>query len=384
MRIGSSLLSSLTTNRRFKRYKVLVIAFFFALFLYYSGLYMYLLEEDYYRHFTYPLAVDVSEAVAKLKRNRKPELTPINVFNYSFLISSSHKCRNELAIEEPIKLLYVIKSALDHFDNRKAIRETWGWESRFSDVLIRRVFLLGIPSEVDPILQLRIHQEQDKNKDLVQAAFVDTYYNNTIKTLMGLHWTVLMCSKAEYVMFVDDDYYVSTKNVLRFLRRPDSYPEYLQRALLSVTENNRVGDQDEDEERNTDLMSPPSHFFAGYKFPNSKPHRIKTSKWFIALKEYPFSRFPPYVTAGAYIMSMPTVQTLYYTSYFTLPFRFDDIYLGILAKKANIEPIHNSNFFFNKPHYSRTAYKYYIASHGYDDPQELVNVWNEQRMLGNA
>jgi len=65
--------------------------------------------------------------------------------------------------------------------------------------------------------------------------------------MMGLKWSVNSCPEviklvcewylkenvlhfpfqAYYYAFIDDDYYVSTKNMLLFLKNPSNYPSYL-------------------------------------------------------------------------------------------------------------------------------------------------------------
>lgn len=124
-------------------------------------------------------------------------------------------------------------------------------------------------------------------------------------------------------------------------------------------------------------------FYAGYVF-FSAPHRHYTSKWYVTLAEYPYHLWPPYVTAGAYIVSQEALLDMYYTSFYTKHFKFDDVYVGLLAKKANIEPFHSEHFYFYKNKYPATNYRFTVASHGYDDPEELVKVWREQKSLGNA
>ncbi len=39
-------------------------------------------------------------------------------------------------------------------------------------------------------------------------------------------------------------------------------------------------------------------------------------------------------SVGAYVLSRNALVDMYYTSYFTQLFRFDDIWLGLIAKKA--------------------------------------------------
>jgi hypothetical protein len=123
--------------------------------------------------------------------------------------------------------------------------------------------------------------------------------------------------------------------------------------------------------------------FAGFVF-NSSPHRHKSSKWYVSLKEYPYHMWPPYITAGVYILSKQALMDMYYASMYTKYFRFDDIFLGIVAKKADIEPFHCEEFHFYKKDYTKYNYKYVISSHGYSNPDELLMVWNEQKAMGNA
>lgn len=66
-------------------------------------------------------------------------------------------------------------------------------------------------------------------------------------------------------------------------------------------------------------------------------------------------------------------------------FRFDDIYLGIVSLKANIEPLHSEEFYFYKANYvGPQSYRYVIATHGYDDPMEMLRVWTELKASGHA
>jgi len=104
------------------------------------------------------------------------------------------------------------------------------------------------------------------------------------------------------------------------------------------------------------------------------------------LSEYPYNYYPPYVPAGAMLMSKLTVQDIYYASYFTKPYRFDDIYVAILAKKMGIEPFHSEWFRFWKytvKDIHDPGYKYLIVSHDYE-PEELKKLWISQKELGNA
>ncbi|GLV38814.1 brainiac [Carabus blaptoides fortunei] len=363
--------------------KYLLIAICAFLILKFFGVFTHIFERDFYNDFHYPYDGDVHEFVEQLRHNVKPDVAPINVYNYSFITDCGHKCRSsEGDVLEP-RLVYIVKSAIHNGARREAIRQSWGYEHRFSDVTIRTVFLLGVDSDGTSFDTVK--SEYNKYGDIVQANFIDSYYNNTIKTMMGFKWAVTHCSQSKFYMFVDDDMYVSTKNVLRFVRNPTNYPAYLQEPVYSLKDKKKMADsRPRDKRQVLDFELPNDvHLYSGYVF-ISAPHRHKTSKWHVDLDEYPYHMWPPYVTAGSYIVSREALHELYYTSYYTKHFRFDDIYLGLVALKANIEPYHCVEFHFYKKAYSVFGYTYVISSHGYEDPKELLRVWNEQKSAGNA
>ena len=76
-------------------------------------------------------------------------------------------------------------------------------------------------------------KENDKYHDMIQGDFKDNYYNNTLKTLMGLKWAYLFC-ESDYYLFADDDYYISTKNLLLFLKDPIKYEEYSDTTTIAA------------------------------------------------------------------------------------------------------------------------------------------------------
>ncbi|KAF5306349.1 hypothetical protein FQR65_LT07373 [Abscondita terminalis] len=296
-----------------------------------SGLLTHLFENDYHTNFEYPYKGDIRDSLLQLEHNEIPDITPINTYNYGYISKCEDKCTVE---DSTLRLVYIIKSSPENLERRQAIRKTWGYEKRFSDVDIRTVFILGERKGT----QTNIDEESLQYHDIVQANFTDSYFNNTIKTMMGIKWAVTECSNGKFYMFVDDDYYVSTRNVLRFIRNPTHYPEYV--SSYKFNKDKLMEFELPDDVR----------LYAGYVF-FSPPHRHYFSKWYVSLNDYPFHMWPPYVTAGAYVLSQRALFEMYYGSFYTQHFKFDDIYL--------------------------------VASHGYS-PSELVKVWNEQKSVGNA
>lgn len=353
--------------------KYLVFLIILVITLNVFGVFTHLFEKNFYTEFHYPYDGDIRNSVQQLKYGEKSDIPPINSYNYNFSKNCSTKCKTE----EKIRIVILVKSSPNHFNRRIAIRSSWGYEHRFSDVEVRTLFLLGlIPDEN---LQNLVDSEHQRFNDIVQANFMDSYFNNTIKTMMGFKWAVNFCSNSKFYMFVDDDYYVSLKNVLRFLRNPSNYPKYLKEPIASL--KNVLINR---ERRQIDFELPNDiHLYTGYVFVSS-PHRHLISKWHVSLEEYPYHMWPPYVTAGAYILSREALLDMYFTSFYTKHFRFDDIYLGLLAHKAKIEPFHSDEFYFYKKSYSPKEYTFVIASHGFDDPGEMLRIWTEQKSLGNA
>lgn len=358
------------TLRTFTRKKLFLIVLF-MLVLYIFGAFHHLFERDFYTEFNYPYNGDIEPFIQSLRNNEKPSVEPINSYIYNYSMTSREKCENV----EDLLLVYLVKSAPDHFNRRIAIRSTWGYEHRFSDVQIRTIFLIGHRDHSK--LQKELNNEYLKFKDLVQANFTDSYYNNTYKSVMGLQWSVKFCSRAKFYMFVDDDYYVSTKNVLKFIRYPTNYPQYLlQSPAAKMPRPHRKLTQ-------FDLnLDDEVRLYTGFVF-KSAPLRHMISKWYVSLDEYPYHLWPPYVTAGAYILSREALKDMYYATFYTKHFRFDDIYFGLLAYKTKIEPFHCDEFYYYKKSYSKLGYKFTIATHGFDDPDELVRIWNEQRSSGH-
>lgn len=364
-------------RRRFKWLMAVILALA-AIEL--SGVYIHLLEHDFSTTFQYPLDDgDLLTYVQQLKDKQTPSVAPINVYNYTFISDCRHKCMDTDGSALEPRLVFVVKSAMDHFAFRNAIRQSWGFERRLSDVIIRTVFMLGAPSPTrsdQNELQRLIDIEHEQFQDIVQANFHDSYYNNTIKSIMSLRWAVEHCPRSRFYMYVDDDYFVSTKNVLRFLRDPVNYPEYLAEAdqqlsalAMELAESDALkpnGTLTVDNERfqkmhnlvnryalhtidNKEHVNKLKHYlakaspqqiaslgkapisgdaelpanvklFAGYVF-ETAPLRHRFSKWHVSLDEYRWDKWPPYVTGGSYVLSREALTTMYYASMYTKHFR---------------------------------------------------------------
>uniref|UniRef100_A0A2A4K9J6 Hexosyltransferase n=1 Tax=Heliothis virescens TaxID=7102 RepID=A0A2A4K9J6_HELVI len=250
---------------------------------------------------------------------------------------------------------------MSHFSHRDAVRQTYG-KANVPGRTVKSLFFLGTDGKQKSELQKQIDKEMAEFRDIIQIDFIDNYYNNTRKTMMSFRWVYEHCPTADYYLFTDDDMYISANNLLGYLhdreatRKPDTSAANDKPSTASAESDDCL--------------------YAGYVF-DSIPQRFRSSKWRVSLEEYPWDRWPAYVTAGAYVVSNKAMKVMYVASLFIKHFRFDDVYLGIVAKKAGIIPTHCPEFHFYKKEFSVEGYKDVIASHGYGDRDELIRVWCE-------
>jgi hypothetical protein len=361
-----------------------------------------MLEKDL-EEFRYPLKIDIKVALKTLSQDIKSaKYLDINNLNYSYIHKAEHTCKphrfESSGTHQETKpyLVILVKSKLNHFENRETIRRTWGQSDQMR--LIRTVFLIGLPSpfESDDYLSsakneahqyvdieslhknekivhrgeayykdeykvrndetfdklrnesllYKLELEYEKYGDIVQQNFYDTYYNNTIKTFMGVRWVTEYCSSAKFYLFIDDDYYLNPNLLMKHLYE-------------NVTES---------------MMKT---YYAGYVFPNSSPMRHMLSKWYISLKDYPYHKFPPFVAAGCYILTRESAELFFMASKLIELFKFDDIYMGILAHKLDIKPIHIDSVHFWAPTYYPSVYaREVIAAHKFSN-KELAKIWSQ-------
>ncbi|XP_072932297.1 beta-1,3-galactosyltransferase brn-like isoform X1 [Epargyreus clarus] len=329
---------------RRKRFLVYSCAVVFV--YYFFGIGDYVFSKSYENDFSYPLNVNLKSVVDDVLSGDRPNVAPINYYPYKYL-SNSQKC----STYERIDLVILVKSALEHVAQRRTIRLTYGRENDApANRIVKILFFLGVHKNPDPSVVSAVEMEKKQYSDIIQMDFQDNYYNMTIKTMMTFRWAYEHCSRADYYLFTDDDMYISVKNLLN----------YVETAIADVAHDKAYE----------------NHLFAGYVF-KSSPQRFWTSKWRVSLEEYPWDRWPPYVTAGAYVLSNKSMKTIHVASAFVKHFRFDDIYLGIIAKKLGLELTHCENFHFYKKMYTREGYKDVIASHGYGNPSEMFAVWHD-------
>ena len=189
-----------------------------------------------------------------------------------------------------VSLLILIHSRPDHFSLRRTLRTTWAREAGHKT---RTVFVMGSVLEGD--LSDSLEEEREEYLDLVRGDFVDSYRNLTYKHLLGYRWAVDHCGSAQYLLKTDDDQFVDTLQL----------PRYLQTFL-----------------------PPPSHsWFLCNVLKDVTPIRDPDSKWFVSRSEWPSSEYPAYCAGWAYVTTLPTLARVLAWSTTQPYFWIDDLHV---------------------------------------------------------
>src|SRR5699024_4759237 len=91
-----------------------------------------------------------------------------------------------------------------------------------------------------------------------------------------------------------------------------------------------------------------SHLYMGYVRTGERPQRELFNRHYISLREYPFSRFPPFAAGGCFLLSNSTLHELYFGSFHLPKLPFDDVFLGMIAQLLNIPLQDNRNIYITE------------------------------------
>ncbi|KAH3789932.1 hypothetical protein DPMN_168124 [Dreissena polymorpha] len=168
----------------------------------------------------------------------------------------------------------LVFSVHTRIDLRAAIRNTWGsvvengsWPG--SGSIGRGVKLLFLLGRSDSSLgNTVVREESALNGDIVQGDFRESYYNLTLKSVMGIRWVALYCHKAKCILKADDDVLIHVKNLIDFLE----------------IDNNR-----------------PQEAIYGRELKKGVVHR--TGRWAVDKAAFSLNEYPTYVPGNSYVVS---------------------------------------------------------------------------------
>ncbi|KAG8430391.1 hypothetical protein GDO86_017898 [Hymenochirus boettgeri] len=268
-------------------------------------------------------------------------LIPPYPYPYTFLMNPLKKCQSG----NPFLVLLVVSVSPD-IRSRLAIRETWGNESNYGNVSVVTVFLVGLPTSVTDKVQQELEEENRIYGDIVQQDFMDTYYNLTLKTLMGMEWVAKYCPTASYVMKIDSDMFLNVEYLIHKVLLPDS-----------PVRNN---------------------YLTGYIVPTSGPMRSKAYKWYVPKEVYPNDTYPPYCAGPGYVFSADLTQKIYDVAQTIRVIPMEDSFIGICMYELKIPLTTSPPNVFNGHwiDYERCLYNKLVTVHHYTH-EKLREVWTD-------
>lgn len=273
--------------------------------------------------------------------NISTTIEPINAFPYTIHNSSDNVC----SLNDQIFLLFLIKSAPDNVEQRQTIRYTWTNNIYFKNknATVCHAFLLAMSRNTTT--NIAIDLEMQTYKDIVQMSFLDNYYTNTHKTSGGIHWCVRSCRNVQFVVLVDDDFYVATDTLIPYLQ---SIPKETLPTL-----------------------------YMGKVCDNCRPQRYPRATWYITTMDYPYDSYPKFVHAGFIIMSMEFVRDLEIAIQFTKFFKFDDVFLSIVAHKLGVHAINNPQVYLYQYGHTKDGFDRVLASHFNGHTYDITLAWDQ-------
>ncbi len=229
---------------------------------------------------------------------------------------------------------------VNNLKKRESIRRTWANSSLFSNLKV--AFVIGLSNDLN--LNEKLIKEHKQFDDLIQGNFLDTYRNLTYKSLIAWKWITNYCTNAKYIIKIDDDLALNSKNLINYLTN------------------------DSQKYKNT--------FFCDF-LTNGNPHKDKSSKWYVKdeeynVKLYKLEKYPTFCLGPSYTMTSDLIKKLYKISFYVKLFWLEDVYTGLLASK-----IKNVN-------YVRFTHKYIlltdIANQPNNDYVLVRNVLTDEQL----
>ncbi|MFH4974160.1 hypothetical protein AB6A40_000869 [Gnathostoma spinigerum] len=317
------------------RYPLLLYLIFMTVWL--TGVLDYIFAVPF-DEFRWPPYIDVKREVQLDLAGELPRYMYENDWLYFPTPLIRPECVHNESIYRDNYLLIVIKSAVQNSKNRFYIRRTWCDVKSVMGYRVRCIFIVGRDESNNPSVGLDIQGEASAYGDVLLANFSDSYRNNTLKFLTAIQQAHDYCAREKkpvgsgvpYAFFVDDDYIVILRNLIKLIRS----------------------------------RSPDRSLYMGWRF-DSAPLRLWFEKNRLTYKEYPFDRLPPYISAGAVIMSRRTIRDMYYAIRYVRLFKMDDVYAGIVAKLMDILAEHNENMRYWYAPIDQNDTETLICAHGY-------------------
>lgn len=238
-------------------------------------------------------------------------------------------------------LLIMVPSAVSNFEQRNAIRSTWGNLS-YTNCTVVLKFVLGKSKQ-------SLHQnlagvENTIYNDILFTDISETYENLSKKSIALLRWASTNCKGVKYLLKIDDDMFLNLPRLLDELK-----------------------------------TQPKSNSISGCKVSGASPFRFPLSKWRISRSEYEKDYYPDYIAGTAYLISGDIIPKLYSATESVLYFIFEDVYItGLCREHIGAVALENKGFSCGYRDRSPCGqnFRYRITGHHYT-PAEIQRLWGE-------
>ncbi|XP_058653509.1 N-acetyllactosaminide beta-1,3-N-acetylglucosaminyltransferase 2 isoform X1 [Onychostoma macrolepis] len=297
---------------------------------------------------------------AKLPIQMKNFVTTMHCRDYPLIIDPLDVCDAQAKVGAPT-LLMAIKTQTANFENREAIRETWGRSGNIKTLgglqrLVRRVFLLGKSEDLH--IEEKLHIESEKYGDIIQWDFMDTFFNLTLKDVLFWDWFSRRCPHAHFIFKGDDDVFVRTPAVLDYLLAEE--------ADGGSSNGSRQANKMET-------------FVVGDVISNASPIRSNWTKYYIPESFYK-GLYPSYPGGGGVLYSGSLAHRLLEVSQRVHLFPIDDVYVGMCLLRLGVYPINHPAFLtfdFPKDEPKEPCANHTILLVHKRSPAEMFQLWNE-------
>lgn len=126
------------------------------------------------RYFTFP-----SEVPHNVNND-----TLVDLDDFEYFMNNVSICGSS-AVDDQRSIVIVVHTARSHFNERYAIRNTWGSIKVYKGWRFYLAFLLGDDPTSTTEFDAQLREESRQHGDMVMGSFVDSYQNLTYKHLMG-------------------------------------------------------------------------------------------------------------------------------------------------------------------------------------------------------
>lgn len=258
---------------------------------------------------------------------------------------------------ENLKVLFVIPSYITNYDERVAIRHTWGlWiqsnastrnrypilKENFAWNDMKLVFLIGKSDNMQREANELVMKEHLNYDDIIVEDFIDSYLNLTLKSIFMLKWVNMHCTNVKYIIKADDDMFINIPN--------------LRKAL--------------------NVHGLPNRLLLGHLICGARPITDKRSKWYAP--PYMFKgKYPNYLSGTSYLISNSIVKPLLIAAVRNHYFHLEDVFItGVCAKQIGVKPIGVMAFHYHSIPLKPCWFKKVISAHELNS-LTMKKMWSE-------